>query len=513
LINENQTIVYSNSQRMANQTTTTATTKKRTQPTRLLIIGGGITGLAAAWRARELDPTAEIHLWEERPRWGGVLYTEKADPFLIEHSADNFLIQEPWAMKFAAKTGCAHEMIPTNAGNRRASVLCRGELVEVPEGFMLMSPKAFWPMVTTPLLSWRGKLRLFTELFRESRPGEQRDESLASFAIRRFGQEAFDRLIQPLIGGIYTADPEKLSLAATLPRFLDQERQHGSLLRAALEEQAIARMKPPTIKTDDQSGSGARYHQFYAPRQGMSWWVNRIVEQLATKCVMQLERRVTGLYKWPDGTWRVTAQQLTHGTQVGEPCTVEFDQVLLTTPAPATARLVERFDSELAKELEQIEYAGSSVVVLAVRKEQLGVEPTGFGMVVPAVERRSIIAVSYSSEKFPGRAPSDLLVLRVFVGGALQPELANLPDEQLYDLVLAELRSIYRLTGVPLLQRIVRWNGAMPQYHLGHLDRVARIEALTNQHAGLALAGAAYRGVGIPQCIHSGELAAEKLLA
>ncbi len=315
---------------------------------------------------------------------------------------------------------CAHEMITTNAGNRRASVLCRGELVEVPEGFMLMSPKAFWPMVTTPLLSWRGKLRLFTELFRESRPGEQRDESLASFAIRRFGQEAFDRLIQPLIGGIYTADPEKLSLAATLPRFLDQERQHGSLLRAALEEQAIARMKPPTIKTDDQSVVGARYHQFYAPRQGMSWWINRIVEQLASKCDMYLERRVTELNQLPDGTWHVTAQQLTNGAQVGEPLTVEFDQVLLTTPAPATARLVERFDPELAKtSADRIRWQQRRRFSSAQRT--VGCRTDWFGMVVPAVERRSIIAVSYSSEKFPGRAPNDLLVLRVFVGGALQP--------------------------------------------------------------------------------------------
>lgn len=465
---------------------------------RILILGGGITGLAAAVRLQELATGQDTNrvtweLWEARERLGGVLQTEQVDGFLIERSADNFLNQIPAAYRLAERVGFADQLIAPNTGNRRASVVRDGKLHPVPDGFMLMAPSAIAPMWRTPLLSWEAKLRMAGELLVEPRSKEIDDESLASFAIRRFGREAFERLIQPLIGGIYTADPWKLSLRATLPRFLDMEREHGSLLRA------IAMSRGNGHSSRGQSG--ARYNQFLAPRDGMSSWVDAIAAKLP-RDHLKLHRSVTRIarvnHEWH--VWHPGAEQ-----------PAIFDAIILTAPAAKAADLLAKVSPALSTELRGIPYAGSSVVSVGYRRDQFARPPEGFGLVVPAVEGRRIIAVSHSSNKFPGRAPDDDVLLRVFVGGALQPELADLPDDQLLRITEAELRELYGLQGSPRIARVVRWERAMPQYHLGHVERVARIEALAAQLPGLVLAGAAYRGVGIPQCCAEGERAAEVL--
>lgn len=466
----------------------------------VIVVGGGISGLAAAHRLYELDPTLQLTLLEASSQLGGVLQTERVGEYLIEKSADSFITNIPWAINLCNRVGLGEELQGTDETRRKALVVCRGKLQPVPDGFMLMQPKRCWPVLASPILSLRGKLRLACEAFIRPRL-QTSDESLASFVRRRLGNEAFDRLVQPLVGGIYTADPEQLSMAATLGRFQELERRHGSLIRAAWSE------KP---KPGEKSDSGARYSMFVAPRNGLSSLVTAIANRLPTNSV-RLNASVQSMARNTSGSWCIKLA-------TGETCVSKA--VVLAAPAQASARLLTSSGTasdsvameEIARELGGIDYAGASVVVIAVRKKQITFPLTGFGFVVPAIEGRKILAGSFASLKFAGRCPSDQVLIRVFVGGALQPKLADLPDDELLSLVQQELAALIGLRGEPILAQVNRWTGAMPQYHVGHLDRVARIEQLTTALPGLALAGNAYRGVGIPQCIHSGEQAAEQIM-
>jgi oxygen-dependent protoporphyrinogen oxidase len=461
---------------------------------RIAVIGGGISGLAAAHRARELAPQAQVTIFEAGDRLGGALGTTRRDGFLIERSADMFTTREPWALDLCKKLGIADQLISTNTSHRRAYVVFRGQLVEVPEGFTLMSPAKIGPILQTPLLSWRGKLRLAAERFVRPRVS-QGDESLTSFATRRFGQEAYDRLIQPLIGGIYTADPTKLSLAATLPQFLEMERQHGSVIRAT-------RVQQRQMKSKEQA-SGARYGLFVAPRDGMQTLVDALVAALPSEA-FRLQTPVDRLAPQMDGSW------LVHPRGAAPEA---FDGVILAVKAPAAGRLLMATSPALASDLSHIAYAGAALVILGVKRAQVTHPLQGFGFVVPAIENRRILAGSFSSIKFAGRAPDDSLLIRVFVGGALQPKLLDLDDGALEQLVREELGELIGLSGAPLFCEVARWNGAMPQYHVGHLQIVEAIEQRAQMLPNFALAGNAYRGVGIPFCIHSGEQAAERVLS
>lgn len=461
------------------------------RPQRVVVVGGGISGLAAAHRLREIDPSVAVTLFEASPRFGGVLRTSQQAGFLVEHSADNFITNVPHALDLAKRIGLEEELIGTDPVRRRAFVVCGERLEPVPDGFVLMSPNRVWPVLTTPILSVAGKMRLMWEYFVPRRESAE-DESLASFARRRLGDEVFDRLVQPLIGGIYTADPEKLSMRATLPRFLEMEREHGSLLRAARKQAAV----------EDVSGSqssGARYGMFVSFRRGMQTLVDRLVERL-DGAVLRTETTVERIVSGPP--WQV---HLTGGE------TLDAEAVILALPAYRSARLLEPIDAALADDVGAIEYAGASVVVTGHRREDL--KPIeGFGFVVPAVEKRRILACSFASHKFPGRAPREDVLLRTFVGGALQPSLAHLPDEELFALVRDELGELLGLQGKPRFQMVCRWDGKMPQYHVGHVERVDRIFSRLERHAGLGLCGNAFRGVGVPQCIQLGEQAAERVL-
>jgi len=459
----------------------------------VIVIGAGITGLAAAHRLRELTPDVKVTVLEAGPRAGGVLETIRRDGYLIEHSADNFITNVPWAIDLCRRIGLGDELIATSTEQRGALVVHRGTIERVPAGFMLMAPARLWPLVTTPLLSPLGKLRLLAEWFIPRRKTAG-DETLASFARRRLGREAFENIVQPLVGGIYTADPEKLSLAATLPRFLEMERKHGSLIRAAR-----AADNPAPENTE----SGVRYGLFWTLRDGLTSLVERLVEKLSPGNV-RLNSPVRQLLHDHDGTWLVALES-------GE--TLQADALILAIAAPRAAQLLGAIDETASKLLGQIEYAGTSIVSLVYRRSDIARPLDAFGFVVPAVEKRRILAGSFSSLKFAGRAPDDQVLIRVFIGGALQRELAELPDDQLRRIATEELRDLIGASGDPLLVDIARWPASMPQYHLGHTALVAAIEAAASRHRGLALCGSAYHGVGIPHCIHSGELAAERMLA
>lgn len=459
---------------------------------RVAILGGGISGLAAAHRLREIAPHLEVRLLEAQSRLGGILETVRRGDYLIERSADMFTTREPWALDLCQRVGLADELIETDQRYRKALIVFRGKLHPVPDGFQLLTPSKLWPMAMSPLLSATGKLRMAGEYLVPPRK-TRGDESLASFVRRRLGPEAFDRLVQPLVGGIYTADPEKLSMAATLPQFLEMERRHGGLLRSML--------KAPAKKGAQADGSGARYGQFLAPRLGMSQLVDAVASQLPTSCVLQ-NARIERISRVESDQWQVAT--------AGQPPEA-FDGLIYALPASAN-NLLKACDPPLATLLERVEYAGCSIVVLGYRRSQIQHPLNAFGFVVPAIEKRKVIAGSFASVKFPGRAPDDCVLIRVFIGGALQPELAKLPDDELVNIARQELGELLGASGEPEVSEVVRWLGAMPQYHVGHLELVAQIESRVAEIPRFALAGNAYRGVGVPFCIRSGEQAAERIV-
>lgn len=471
-------------------------------PRRIAIIGGGITGLSAALRlsdlARERQLAIEVTLLENSDRLGGVLRTERIGEYLVEHAADMWITNKPEGVRLCERLGLAERLIPTDAKFRRSFVLRNGTPYAVPEGFQLMVPEQAWPMLRSPLLSWSGKLRMLSEFFVAARR-DGADESLSDFVCRRFGREAFERLVQPLVGGIYTADPEKLSLKATLPRFIDMERTHGSLIRAALEERR-------SRKTKETGTSGARYGLFVSLPNGLQELMTALIEQVKPNTKIRLQTAAQSVRRNEDGRF-VVASSASGATSLEE-----FDAVVLAVPAFVASRIVKDDQQSLAEDLSRIEYASTVVVASGHKLSDIQHPLNAFGMVIPHIEQRKILAVSFTSRKFPGRAPDGHVLLRTFVGGALQSELNDLNDDGIMEVVRDELRDILGVRWNPDFAVALRHTRAMPQYHVGHLDVVSRVEAKLSSCRGLALAGSYLRGVGIPDSIGSGENAAESVL-
>lgn len=456
---------------------------------RFAVIGGGISGLAAAHRLFELSrdhrKPIELRLYEASDRLGGVIRTDRENGFVLERGPDSFLSDKTACLKLCERLGITGRLIGTQEQFRRTYVAFGGALHPLPEGFSLMAPTRLSPLVTSKLFTFGGKLRMALDLFLPRRHRD--DESLESFVTRRLGRQALERVAQPLVGGIYTADPAKLSLSATMPRFIDLEREHGSIIRGLRAQSATS--------AATRQASGARWSLFLSFADGMETLVEALRDRLprnsivSGRAVAAVERRASG--------WQLD----------GEP----FDGVVVALPAPAAGRVLRGVDAALAADLEAIRYASSAVVTLAYPREVIPNPLDGFGFVVPHVEGRKIIACSYSFMKYAGRAPAGVALLRAFVGGALSAELSNLPDEEMIGAVREDLRDILGIDSPPSLSRIARWPDSMPQYEVGHLQRVERIEKHAAAYPGLAIAGNAYRGVGIPDCIASGERAAETL--
>ena len=463
---------------------------------RVVVIGGGLSGLTAARRLVERAATArrpvEVTVLEAKPRVGGVIWTRRRDGFTLEGGPDSFITNKPWGVDLCHRLGLGEQLVGTDPQHRRSFVVRNGQLMPVPEGFVLMSPHRLGPMLTTPVLSLRGKLRLLMDLVLP-RKDDDADESLAAFVKRRLGREALDRLVQPLVGGIYTAEPAELSLKATLPQFQAMEREHGSLIRAAFRQRKQHR-------SAEREASGARYGLFVTLADGMDALPKALAAALPSGTVRTNAsvRRVSR--PDPVSPWLI---ELLDGPPI------EADAVVLTTEAHASARLIDGFDPDLALQLRAIPYASSAIVNVAYRRDQVAHPLDGFGVVVPAIEDRKILAVSFLSVKFPRRAPAGTVALRVFVGGATQPELLETDDEMLKLLVRDELASLLGASGEPLLIDVGRHPRSMPQYTLGHLDRVTAIRERAARHSRLVLTGIAFDGVGIPDCVRAAEAAAD----
>ena len=476
-------------------------------PTRIAVIGGGITGLAAAHRLMSTSDRIHATLFEASYRLGGIIRTEEADGFLMELGPDSFITNKPVGVQLCQEIGFADQLISTEKRFRRSLVLRNGKPMPIPEGFQLTVPANLWSVITSPVLSLTGRLRLLAEAFIPGRSTDD-DETLKSFVTRRFGRQVFERLVQPLVGGIYTADPSRMSLKATLPRFLEMERTHGSVIRAARAQRKAGRAA--TIESDDSSSdSGARYGLFTTASSGLGSLVASIEQWLKNRgrVTFRTGCEVTEIH--PDAETE-TGWTLKLRSAPSE----SFDAVIVTLPTFLAAKLMERPAlQELASALNGIEYASSAIVLSAHRLADFAHPMDAFGLVIPAIEKRNILAVSFSSRKFANRAPEGHVLLRTFVGGAMQPELLQSDDDAISAMVNDELRQIFGMSADPMFSEVVRYHNAMPQYHLGHLDRVARIVALQSRFPGLQLAGNAFHGVGIPDSIASGRDAADRIVA
>jgi protoporphyrinogen/coproporphyrinogen III oxidase len=492
---------------------------------RIAVIGGGIAGLAAAHRIMELDPSCELTLFEASGRLGGVISSIHRDGFQVERSSDNFITTIPWGINLCKRLGLDGQLIQTNPVFRRTFVVHSGRLYRLPEGFLMMAPTRMWPLAVTPLLSPLGKLRAAMEFFIPPRK-DPSDESMAAFVRRRLGREVFDRLVEPLVSAVYAADMEKLSVLATLPRFREMELEHGSLIRAMRRQK---KMNPRA-----GSESGARYSMFVTLRDGLASMVDALVARLPAGTVKldapveRLERIEEHWRVWTksphpnplpkgEGTHRPNPLLKREGTHRPNPLPKgeglnEFDGLILATPSWMTAKLLEPIDAQLAGDLAAISHEGTAIVSLGYADSQIGHPLDGMGAVVPAIEQSPILAISFSSRKYAHRAPEGKTLLRVFVGGARNAELAEMPDDRLLSLVRKHTEKLLRIQGDPVFCDMAHWPRTMPQYHVGHKDLVARIEARVASIPHLQLAGNAYHGVGIPDCIHGGETVAERIL-
>jgi oxygen-dependent protoporphyrinogen oxidase len=475
---------------------------QQTDAPRVVIIGGGISGLAAAYQLtkRSAGRALEVLLLEASARVGGTVRTLRRDGFLLEAGPDSFISEKPEALALARELGLEARLIETNETHRRSFIVRGGVLRPVPEGFQLLAPTRFWSFVTTDIFSWPGKARMALDLLlprRASSANGNDDESLAQFVRRRFGREALQRMAQPMVGGIYTADPEQLSLRATMPRFLDMERQHRSVIRA---------MWRARRRLDDKHArgtSGARYSMFLSFDAGVQVLTDSIAAQLSPGTI-RLDTRVRALdFDQATRQWRLT-------TDAGE--TIKATAVCMALPAYAAAELLRATDAQLATELDAIPYASTATVNLAYRRADIPHPLDGFGFVVPFIERRATLACTFSSVKFAGRAPEDHALLRAFVGGALQPEMFALDEDRMLAAVRADLRALLGIAAPPLFAEVNKWPRSMAQYHLGHINRVARINEHLRARPTLKLAGNAYNGAGLPDCIRSGRAAADQLL-
>jgi oxygen-dependent protoporphyrinogen oxidase len=433
-----------------------------------VVVGGGIAGLAAAWELLRHD-VAPLVL-ERDTRAGGVIRTELVDDFVIDAGPDALLTQKPAAINLCRELGLGDRLIPMLTP-RTAFVLRGRRLVPLPEATTLGIPTSVKPFVTTRLFSWPAKVRMAMELFIPPRR-DDRDESIGSFMRRRFGEEAVTYLAEPLLAGIHVGDVNKLSMRASFPRLVEAERARGSVLRAL-----SAAPTPPT--------------------QGAFLSLPGGIEELVHALIV----------RFPAGTLRYSAEvaaitgrgPYVITLQSGE--LIHARSVVVATPAWAAAAMLGGMDAELSRLINEVRYVSSATIAIGLHREQVAHPLQGSGFVVPRVERHVLMAGSFLSSKWAHRAPAGAVLLRGFVGGATDEGVLQRSDKEIADAVFSEFASLLGISGHPLLTRVYRWTRANPQHEVGHLERMAAIEARLAALPGLLVTGAGFRGTGLPDCI------------
>jgi len=467
-------------------------------PFSIVIIGGGIAGLSAAYYAQKNTPEARMTLLETGNHWGGKITTDRVPfedgDFIIEGGPDTFLATKPWGVALCKELGLGDRLHGTNPRQKNTYVLNNNKLQPLPDGLTMMIPTNIPSILKSGLVSWPGKIRMGLDFLLPSQNGHH-DESLGHFVSRRLGREAYENLIEPLMSGIYAGDGDQLSLRSTFPYLHDLEHKYGSLARGALKMRQ-------QMATRGGATQGSR-SAFLTPTTGLAEIVEKLVESLRLNganlqlgtAALRISHRASGyIVELEDGTH------------------LETDAIILATPAPVSGSLLASFDPELATVLGSIHYASTATVTLAYRQSDLSRPLDGYGYVIPRREGRRALACTWTSTKFPHRAPDGYALIRVFVGRAGQE--ADIPWDEagLLEVAREELALTLDITAEPLVNRVFIWESAMPQYNLGHPEKLAKIDAALEKHPGLALAGNGYRGIGIPDCIHSGELAVTKVL-
>lgn len=463
------------------------------------VIGGGITGLAAAHVLSSAGPDLDITILEHSGRLGGKILTDRIDGYTIEGGPDSFLSVKPRGVGLSRELGLEDRFVRPVEANAGAFVLNRGRLVRLPEGLTGLVPSRLGPMFRTPLLSPAAKVRVAMELALRSKPGDE-DESLGEFIERRFGGQVYDRMIEPLMAGIYAGDGHKLSLAATFPQLRETERTHGGIIRAALaaKRELARRGQAPGPKRG-----------FLSFARGMDELVNRLEESLRSNGVtIETGADVRSIARSP----------VDRGFQVevvsdSRPRLRMFDGVIVATPAWRAADLVRFVAPKAAEALAGIPHVSNALVAMAFDASRFPRKLRGYGYVVPRAEDRAVMAMTWVSSKWPDRAPEGNVLVRAFIGRSGQEQVLAGDDASLIAIARREIEDVLGVTGEPDLIRVYRWERGMPQYNLGHLQRVETIRAECDAIPGFEIAGNMLRGVGIPDCIASGEQAAANLIS
>ncbi|MHC4839722.1 MAG: protoporphyrinogen oxidase [Planctomycetota bacterium] len=464
---------------------------------RVAIIGAGISGLTAAYRVQQAG--MEPVLFEASDRVGGVIHTSQKHDCLLELGPDCWASNKPAAMELVKELGLEDEVQGTRPGTRRSFILHKGTLKRLPQGFFLIAPMSIPALIKTPIISWPGKIRMAFELL-VRRKKTNDDESLSHFVKRRFGQEALDRIAQPMVSGIYTADPDKLSLKATFPQFLDWEQSEGSVIRALRKKARKEKKARSQTGGEIKAAAGPRYGLFVTLKPGMQKLPDTLRSKLSDDSV-RLETPIKSVKPTADGVEVETDS----GTET-------FDAAILAMPANRAGELLSGSYDDAADALKGVEYAGSAVANLVFKRDQIAHALDGIGAVVPAIEGRNLVAVSFSHQKFEGRAPEGTAIVRVFMGGALQPQLALKPVDELKEIALKEARDILGISGKPVCHTISQHRGRMAQYHVGHKERTAKLRELLDNIPRLKVIGNGFDGVGIPDCIRNANEATADLI-
>ena len=471
---------------------------------KLIIIGGGIAGLSAAYYAQKNHPEAKITLLESDSHWGGKLKTNRVDGFVIEGGPDTFLATKPWGMTLCKELDLGERLHVTNPEAKNTYVLHKNRLESLPDGLAMMIPGKVMPMLTTGLLNPLQKLRIGLDFLLPIRKGDA-DESLGSFISRRMGRATYENLIEPLMSGIYAGDGDRLSLQSTFPYLRDFERKYGSLARGAIK------MYRARVKAQQTRGSRSI---FLTPTTGLAEMVEAIVAYLEeNNATLRLGCKVKRL----EGSQVENSQPSNLQTfkqwdiELDDGTTLSADSVILATPAFVSGDLLASPLPELAEALKRVPYVSTATVSLAYKLSDLPRPLDGYGYVIPRSEGREALACTWTSTKFPHRAPEGYALLRVFIGRAGQENDISWNDEGLLKIARNEIKETLGITAEPFVSRVFVWENAMPQYNLGHPDILKQIDATLDPIPTLALAGNGYRGIGIPDCIRSGEVAVEKI--
>ena len=484
--------------------------------TRIIIIGGGVAGLGAAYkirRAADAGHDVSFTLIEKDARLGGKLYTDTAeDPdggsYIADGGSDSFLTDKPAVHRVAKLLGIFEDETGTNDETKKTFIVKNGRLVEMPDGIMMFAPTKLVPMATTSLYSWPAKFRMTLDLilprkvrWAEGETAQQHDESLESFVVRRMGRESLDRLAEPLVGGVNGSDPKDMSLAATYPMLLAMEQKHGSLILGFLEQKKkVEEMKKKYPPKPD----APRRTFFSSFKPGLQYLTDRMADAAGREHI-RTGVAATGIECAEGGTWRVALS-------TGE--TLTGDAVIVATEAWAAVPLAAAADERLAELVASIPCSSSATVIFGFDEADCPFDKGWHGILSPMVEHRALTGVSLMSSKWPGRAPEGRVLIRGFLGGPRDQAVLEKSDEDLIELARVELVDLIGVKpqAKPRYAKLFRWDGGMPQYTLGHLDRVDEIEAREAEVRGFAIAGNAYRGVGVPNALESGERAVSKVL-